>query len=68
MYRVRRRNVVACGEGFVVPAVAESDGKQGIAATDYILAGGDGRTLGGRAVAIDNPHVTRLGAGATDQQ
>lgn len=68
MDRIRRRNIVPGREGFVVPAVAKSDGKQRIARTDYILPGRDGRTLGRRVVAIDHAHVTRLGAGATDQQ
>ena len=68
MYRVWRRNIVPGGEGFVVPAVAKSDGKQGIARTDYILSGCHGRTLGHRVVAINYPDIARFGAGATDQQ
>src|SRR5690349_5486165 len=68
MDRIRRRNVVPRGEGFVVPAVTKGDRKQGIAGTDYILPGGDGRTLRHRIVAINNAHVARFGAGATDQQ
>lgn len=68
MYRVWRRNIVPGGEGFVVPAVAKSDGKQGIARTDYILPGRHDRTLGHRIVAIDDPNVARFCAGATDQQ
>ena len=68
MDRIRRRNIVPGGEGFVVPAVTKGDRKQGIAGTDYILPGGNGRTLRDRIIAIDNPYVARFGAGATDQQ
>ena len=69
MDRIGRRNVVARREGFVVPAVAKSDGKQRITATDYILTGRYCRTLWCRIViAIDDPDVTRLCTGTTDQQ
>ena len=68
MDRIRRRNIVPGREGFVVPAVAKSDGKQRIARTDYILPGRYRRALSRRTVAINHPHVARFGAGATDQQ
>lgn len=68
MDRIRRRNIVPGGEGFVVPAVAKSDRKHRIARTDYVLPGRHCRTLGDRLVAIDDAHVARFGAGATDQQ
>ena len=68
MDRIRRRNIVPGSEGFVVPAVAKCDGKHRIARTDYILTGRHGRTLCGRAVAIDYPDIARFGAGATHQQ
>ena len=68
MDRIRRRNIVPGREGFLVPAVAKSDGKQGIARTDYILPGRHDRTLGHRIVAIHDPNVARFCAGATDQQ
>jgi hypothetical protein len=68
MNRIGRRNVVSRCEGFVVPAIAKSDGKQRITATDYILTGRYCRTLRRCVGAIDNPDVTRRGTGATDQQ
>ena len=68
MDRIRRRNIVPAGEGFVVPAVTKGDRKQGITGADYILPGSNGRTLRDRIIAIDNPYVARFGAGATHQQ
>ena len=68
MDRVRRRNVGPCREGFVVPAVTKGDGEQRVLGSNNVLAGGYGRTLGNRIVAIDDSHATRFGAGATDQQ
>jgi hypothetical protein len=68
MDRIRRRNIVPCGEGFVVPAVAKSDREQRIFWSNDVLTRGHRRTLGDGLVAIDDTHVTRFGTGATDQQ
>ena len=68
MDRIRRRNIVPGGEGFVVPAVTEGDRKQRVAGTDDILPGRHGRTLRNGIIAIDHPDIARFGAGATDQQ
>jgi hypothetical protein len=68
MDRIGCRNVVARGEGFVVPAVAKSDREQGIFWSNDILTCGHYRTLRRSLVAIDGACATRFGAGATDQQ
>ncbi|MNY80724.1 hypothetical protein D3C86_2219140 [compost metagenome] len=66
MDRIRRRNVVACREGFVVPAVAKGDGEQGVFRSDDVLTRGHCRTLGDGLVAIDDAYFARFVAGATD--
>lgn len=69
MDRIRLGNVVASGQRLPVPAIAKSDGKQGIAALDHMLPGGHGGTLGRDiVVAVDHPDATAWGTGTTSQQ
>jgi hypothetical protein len=65
---VRRRNVVACRQRLVVPAIAEGDGEQGVLGSNDVLPRGHGRTLGGCIVTIDNADIAGFVTGATDQQ
>ena len=65
---VGRRNIVSGRKGLVVPAVTESNGKQGVLWTHHVLPGGHGWTLSRGIVAVHDANIAGLVAGTTDQQ
>lgn len=68
MNRIGLRNVVACRQGLVVPAVTKGNGKQGVFGADDVLPRRYRRTLGDGIVAIDHAYIAGFVAGTTDQQ
>lgn len=69
---VGRRDIVALGQGFPVPAKPESDRVQGIATFDAVSTAAYWLALlrsGSAAMgAVDHLHTTARRAGASDQQ